>query len=598
MINKLQYIMGIPWYFYNIYTKYNTENDLTISEEDISKLDISDLFLDYNSMIHPCSQKAIELYELEINDNKRSFNLEDLEEEIIKSCLNYTRYIISMIKPTKLYIMIDGVAPRAKINQQRERRYKSHFFKGLPLIKESNESKDKIKVVWNSNKITPGTLFMEKLSNSLNKFKIELLQNNNTDFYAPKDIIISDSNEAGEGEHKMMKIISNKEYFNNEKKICIYGLDADLIMLSLMNNFANKIILIRDNTFNKKLLESKRNYMYLNIYKLKKYICKDLRYENKSLTIERISDNDLLLDYIFLCFLLGNDFLEHVPSLMIKENGINILLKYYNLVMNTKKYKKLVNIKNFKDIKDNINLDMLKDIFYNLSKSEEYFFKNVYSVYKHKKSKSGIIYKDIYDLEKINNNNEVILPTNIGVISEEQETVMQNGYFYKDDILKLNEIGYKQRYYNFYGIEINDNKFTVCKNYLTGLYWILGYYNGHCHENWDWFYENGAIPFASDIFHYLLNYKDDFYVNIKSSIPNTQLEQLFMVLPRDSLLEIIGELDVKLLEKTRRIFNTYSEELESYYPKIINFELINKEYLWQSKIFLKPFKNKIISMFI
>jgi hypothetical protein len=112
--------------------------------------------------------------------------------------------------------MIDGVAPRAKINQQRERRYKSHFFKGLPLIKESNESNDingsndKIKVSWNSNKITPGTLFMEKLSNSLNKFKIELLDNKNTDFYAPKDIIISDSNEAGEGEHKMMKIISNK----------------------------------------------------------------------------------------------------------------------------------------------------------------------------------------------------------------------------------------------------------------------------------------------------------------------------------------------------------------------------------------------------
>jgi 5'-3' exonuclease len=588
--------MGIPWYFYNIYTKYNSENDLTINEEDISKLDISDLFLDYNSMIHPCSQKAIELYELEINDKKRCLNLDDLEEEIIESCLNYTRYIISMIKPINVYIMIDGVAPRAKINQQRERRYKSHFFKGLPLIKESNDTneyKDKIKVTWNSNKITPGTLFMEKLSNSLNKFKIELLNNKNTDFYSPKDIIISDSNEAGEGEHKMMKIISNKEHYNIGEKICIYGLDADLIMLSLMNKFSDNIILIRDNTFNKKLLESKRNYMYLNIYKLKKYICKDLRYENKSLTMERIDDNDLLLDYIFLCFLLGNDFLEHIPSLMIKENGINILLKYYNLVMNTKKYKKLVNIRKDEKMKDNINLDMLKDIFYHLSKSEEYFFKNVYSIYKN--SKSNKVYKDIYDLEKINNENKVILPTNL---VDDRCTFIQNRYFYKDDILKLNEIGYKQRYYNFYGIEIDDNKFKVCKNYLTGLYWILGYYNGHCHENWDWFYENEAIPFASDIFHYLLNYKHNFDVNIKSCMPNTKLEQLFMVLPRESLLEIIGELDIKLLEKTSRIFNTYSEELERYYPKIVNFELINKEYLWQSKIFLKPFKNKIINMFI
>jgi len=591
--------MGIPWYFYNIYNKYNTENDLTISEEDIYKLQISDLFLDYNSMIHPCSQKAIELYELELNENKRCFNLEELEQTIIESCLNYTRYIISMIKPLYIYIMIDGVAPRAKINQQRERRYKSHFFKELPIMKESEHSnvdnvyKDKIKVVWNSNKITPGTLFMEKLSSSLNNFKIELLQNKTTD-YVPQDIIISDSNEAGEGEHKMMKIISNNINYNQEKKICIYGLDADLIMLSLMNKYSNNIILIRDNTFNKKLLESKRNYMYLNIYKLKKYICKDLRNENKSLTVERINDNDLLLDYIFLCFLLGNDFLEHIPSLMIKENGINILVKYYNLVMNTKKYKKLVNIKKDGNMKHNLNLDMLKDIFYNLSKSEEYFFKNVYSIYKN--SKSNKVYKDIYDLEKINNENKILsaLQTN----GEGIGSVMQKGYFYKDDILKLNESGYKQRYYNFYGMDMDDNNVKACKNYLTGLYWILGYYNGHFHNNWNWFYENEAIPFASDIFNYLLNYKDDFDVNIKECVPNTQLEQLFMVLPRDSLLEIIGELDIKLLEKTKRIFNTYSEELESYYPKNVNFELINKEYLWQSKIFLKPFKNKIINMFI
>jgi hypothetical protein len=116
----------------------------------------------------------------------------------------------------------------------------------------------------------------------------------------------------------------------------------------------------------------------------------------------------------------------------------------------------------------------------------------------------------------------------------------------------------------------------------------LGYYNGHIHGNWDWFYRYEAVPFASDIFNYLLNNNGKFYVNIKSSLPNTQLEQLLMVLPRDSLMEIVGELDNKLLKKLKRIFNTYSEELESYYPKIVKFEIINKEYLWQSKIFLKP----------
>jgi 5'-3' exonuclease len=583
--------MGIPWYFYNIYKKYNIENDLIINEDEIQKKNINDLFLDYNSMIHPCAQKTIELYELKFQDNY-SYNEEELEKMIIEECLNYTRYIISIIKPNNVYIMIDGVAPRAKINQQRERRYKSYFFKKYILNenRENRENRENENVVtvkkinWDSNKITPGTLFMDKLASSLQKFRIELLENKKKCFYSPKNIIISDSNEPGEGEHKMMKIISTKLNYNINEKICIYGLDADLIMLSLMNKLSDSIILIRDNTFNKKLSEQNRNYMYVDILKLKKYICKDLRSENKNLTIETITDTNLLNDYIFLCFLLGNDFLEHIPSLMIKENGINLLVKSYNLVINTKKYKKLVDLDGIGSVGDgigsvgdggNINLHMLRDIFYHLSKSEEYFFKNVYSVYKMKNT--NCIYKDVYDLDNSN---------------------FQKIYFYKNDILKLNEKGYKKRYYNFYGVEFDESNMEICKDYIIGLHWILGYYTGHIHDNWDWFYNHEAIPFASDIFTYLLTNQLDLVFDFEKTLPNTQLEQLFMVLPRDSLLDIIGKIDKKLLDKSKRIFNTYSEELEKYYPKTIALELINKEYLWQSKIFLQPFNKKILNLFL
>ena len=52
--------MGIPWYFYTIYKKYNTENDLTIDEKCINDLGIEYLFLDYNSMIHPCAQQLLQ----------------------------------------------------------------------------------------------------------------------------------------------------------------------------------------------------------------------------------------------------------------------------------------------------------------------------------------------------------------------------------------------------------------------------------------------------------------------------------------------------------------------------------------------------------
>lgn len=549
--------MGIPWYFYNIYNKYNTEKDLTIDEQLISKLDIDCLFLDYNSLIHPCSQQ-----ELNINND---LNESNIEKNIILNCLNYTRYILSIIKPKQLYIMIDGVAPRAKINQQRERRFKSHFFKNLNT--ENNNENIK-QVSWNSNKITPGTLFMDKLITELKIFKNQI-ENENL------KINISDSNICGEGEHKMMQIIS-KSYFLN-KKICIYGLDADLIMLSLINKFSDNIILLRDNTFNTTLDESKRTYTYLNIYKLKKYICQDLKSSNTNLTQNGITDLNLIYDYIFLCFLLGNDFLEHIPSLLIKEGGINVILKCYNIAI--EKYKStLININelNNKNWYKCINLEMLKNIFYNLSKSENYFFKNIYTPYKNNKP----MYKDIYDLQDINNNEK------------------SNLYFYIEDKIKYNENNYKKRYYTYYNIiDIDD----ACETYLIGLYWILGYYNNHIHNNWSWYYPYQGVPFVSDLYSYLCKSKDNFLKNksaLQKSIPNTNLEQLFLVLPKDSLLEIIKEKDINIYNKLLRLFNTESKLLNDYYPNKIYLDVINKNFLWQSKVFLKNINTNIFKTII
>ena len=170
--------MGIPYYFYNIYKKYNIENDLIINENDISKCNIEYLFLDYNSMIHPCAQKTLELLELELNENKNKelYSNEYIENSIIDYCIHYTKYIIHIINPKYIYIMIDGVAPRAKINQQRGRRYKTHFLKLANTKKNENE---KYTLTWNSNKITPGTKFMDKLILKLNDFKNEY-KNTNT----------------------------------------------------------------------------------------------------------------------------------------------------------------------------------------------------------------------------------------------------------------------------------------------------------------------------------------------------------------------------------------------------------------------------------
>ena len=172
-----------------------------------------------------------------------------------------------------------------------------------------------------------------------------------------------------------------KDTKKEDKTCVVYGLDADLIMLSLISSRSDNIVLIRDNTFNSKLSDKDRVYTYVTIKKLKQYVCKDLRSNLEKDTI--ISDENLIYDYIFLCFLLGNDFLEHVPSLLIKEGGINVLLKYYSVLINTRKYTGLICMAKLKGSSTNlqnvINMDMLCDLLYHLSKTEPLFFKNILS---------------------------------------------------------------------------------------------------------------------------------------------------------------------------------------------------------------------------
>lgn len=549
--------MGIPYYFYTIYKKYsnaNNDNSLMIREQELRGLNITYLFLDYNSMIHPCAQNAIKIY---IDDG----NHKDLEDFIIAQCIVYTKELIESLNAQFIYIMIDGVAPRAKINQQRERRYKSQLMKNWNnnSNKNTNESTTKTvsentngSFIWDSNKITPGTPFMEKLSK---KLQIEMQNYNN------KKIFISDSDEPGEGEHKMMKIIKKLNIQENEK-IFIYGLDADLIMLSLLNVRKDNIVLLRDNTFNDKLSDAQKIFTYLDINKLYKCIIQEMQgifYTDRKEQLNKnkiamISDHHVteqnINDYIFLCTLLGNDFLEHIPSLIIREGGLNVILRSY--------CKCFVRHGNYLTQKSSLNLQFLKDLFHELSKGEDYFFKNIFN-------KREILYKD---------NNLYPLPSSC----EDQEQ-NQNLIIYSQDLIKYNLDGYKIRYYNYYG---TDSVELSCKNYIEGLYWVWGYYNDHNHDNWNWYYKYHCSPFVSDLSYYLNKNWKNLQIEFKKSEPLKPKQQLIMVLPKQSLLNIINEIDKDLVLKYTRLISN-----KTYFPEVIVMDMIHREYIWQSKLFLQ-----------
>jgi len=544
--------MGIPSFYSWLYRKYNQEHDLVIDEDEaiLKLMSIKHLFFDYNSLIHPCAHKVLSTINNNSN-NDNNDNYDNLEDEIIKNTILYTRYIIHKTKVKNIYIMIDGVAPRGKINQQRERRYKSWFEQRASSIQKEEL---KSKIMWNSNKITPGTKFMNSLTEKLQEFIIEMEKINIT-------IFLSDSSQVGEGEHKIMKYIQDIE---KTEQIMIYGLDADLIMLSLLSKSDN-IYLLRDNSLNDNLPEHKRTYTFLDISKLKKLIYQDFQYRIKF----KCNEQNIINDYIFICFLLGNDFLEHIPSLQINmhANNIEFLINCYIQNLNTINFNKNNNIIYLTSDKScDINIVFLKQLFLQLAQSENFYFQKIYN-------------------------------TKILHIKENNEQNLM--YIYNDDFINFKQDNYKSRYY--FINEISDSHLNdACLNYIEGLFWVWQYYNNHYHSNWTWYYKYHSTPFISDLSNYFI--KNSIFIenylkqsdNLKQSCPNSELEQLFMVLPKESLIEIINELDIELTQRVKRIFKTNSQLLEKYYPSKIYLDIICKDQNWKAKIFLDELKKDFL----
>lgn len=110
---------------------------------------------------------------------------------------------------------VDGVAPRAKMNQQRSRRFRAaKEGKELAameaevrnkLISEGKFSADELpekKERWDHNQITPGTKFMDRVAKALRHYNADRITNDPA--WRNLAVIVSDSNIPGEGEHKLM----------------------------------------------------------------------------------------------------------------------------------------------------------------------------------------------------------------------------------------------------------------------------------------------------------------------------------------------------------------------------------------------------------
>lgn len=121
-----------------------------------------------NGIIHNCSHP---------NDDDPHFRI--TEEKIFKDIFHYIEVLFRMIKPQKLFFMaVDGVAPRAKMNQQRGRRFRSAADAAkaeAEALKKGEQLPSEAR--FDSNCITPGTVFMARLHEQLKYFVVDKISN-------------------------------------------------------------------------------------------------------------------------------------------------------------------------------------------------------------------------------------------------------------------------------------------------------------------------------------------------------------------------------------------------------------------------------------
>mmetsp|Transcript_3940 Transcript_3940/g.4416 ORF Transcript_3940/g.4416 Transcript_3940/m.4416 type:complete len:1046 (+) Transcript_3940:269-3406(+) len=368
--------MGVPAFYRWLQEKYpkivvpaveidpmivdGVEIPVDASEPNPNGCEFDNLYLDMNCLIHPCTHPEGE-------------EAPPTEKAMYEAIVKYLDRLFTLIRPRKvLYMAIDGVAPRAKMNQQRSRRFRS-----VQEAQEAAEDAERLRKeiilngrkpppkkpkAWDSNVITPGTPFMAELANYIRHYILERQTNNKA--WKDVKVIFSDAQSPGEGEHKIMQFIRRQRAepgHDPNTSHCLYGLDADLIMLGLATHEIHFTILREQVLFGKKkhaqsysqdsVLFDKNNpssqqsappkkrkpFDLLKVWILREYLAHEFRAEafylpfvSFSYDFERCID-----DFVYLCFFVGNDFLPHLPSMSIREGGLELIIDLYKRLLPT-----------------------------------------------------------------------------------------------------------------------------------------------------------------------------------------------------------------------------------------------------------------------
>ena len=501
--------MGVAQ-FYVWYSKNFGQFTKRIKKNEKVEVHIDNFIIDMNGLIHTAAQMIYKYgnYKTQKSLLKVGKRKKNLDRDVFQMVGKLIENLVDITCPKKRIILcIDGVAPKSKQKQQRERRYNNM---------KSSEDCD-----FDTSKITPGTIFMNNLSKYIDWFlrtKISYFDN-----WKNLEIIFSNEKVPGEGEQLVYKYI--RETGNKTESYCIHGLDADILMLSFITDVENFYVL-RDELYDRNI-----DYNFLHIGKARTSLTEKLNWESEKYNFNK---KMAVKDFIYFCYMIGNDFLPHLPGIEIQIDGINIMIEIYKDVCSEHGHL-LYNY--IGDVK--FKKDVLKKFFIKISELE-------YSMLQSKVNQSSKFFKD---------------------------DILENSCQYVDGKFVLDLQKYKKSYYetnfkndNEQSSEINIKK--LCKEYLDGLQWVLSYYTKDV-PCWSWKFPYYYAPFASDLIEFCDDYKFKKFENTQPSPPFIQLLSVLSPKSKDLIPDPINNL-----------LNSNSP-ISQFYPLDFKIDLRGKKYEWQ-----------------
>lgn len=519
--------MGIK-HFFGWFKKNFGKNIKNLRKDDNFKtvnVSIDNLMIDLNGLFHSSTQKVYEYGSHKPRSSllgrpqrrKKLGNLKQQMKVFEDICKNVENLLILVEPKKRLILCVDGPAPLSKQNQQRQRRFKA------AAEKDEEEFKR-----FDSNCITPGTKFMDHLTKYIDWYVRSNISENPR--WRDIEVVFSNEKSPGEGEHKIINYI--RFYGDPTDSYCIHGLDADLIMLALGTHLPNFWILRED------LYDAKNEFFLIDIGTTRTELAQmmdwnDQNDDKKSETEEFIPES-AVNDFIFICFMVGNDFLPHIPSLEIIEGGI----------------------------------DQMLDVYKNVGESYGHLSHTVDDNVIFRKSSLEVFLGTIAQYDK-------------GIL---EDKLLHKDQFFPDPLLEKNATlnkgkynvdieGYRQTYYKECFDE-NMNIRDLCHEYFVGMQWVLSYYTRGV-PDWKWCFKHHYAPFAHELAEHIVDFE---FPEKTDSQPTTPFQQLLSVLPPKSSALIPVPLSQLLTDS--------SSGIKKFCPAKFDVDISGKRKEWEGIVLL------------